>query len=358
MSEREITPGKIAFIGSGETTPVGGLIFEKLAANLPQPLDISVLETPAGFELNSPQVAGRVADYMAKRLQNYAPAVHVVAARKRHTPFSPDDDETIQDVWKSGLIFMGPGSPTYAVRQLTGSKLWHILQARHRFGASLAFASAATIALGRYCLPVYEIYKAGEDIHWRAGLDLFSSWNLSLIFIPHWNNTDGGKELDTSRCFMGVDRFEALVALLPEPCTILGVDEHTAAVFDFNRECIAVLGKGSVHIQYMSERHSYPKGSHIPFSQLGQYRRLAELNAGSEIPPELWQKALSTLEHTTEDDIKLQVPQQILDIVNEREQARREKDWQRSDALRDRIATHGWQIKDTPSGPLVERTEE
>lgn len=50
-------------------------------------------------------------------------------------------------------------------------------------------------------LPVYEIYKAGEDVHVRKGLNFFADFGLSLSFIP-WNNTDGGAELDTSAAIL------------------------------------------------------------------------------------------------------------------------------------------------------------
>jgi hypothetical protein len=30
---------------------------------------------------------------------------------------------------------------------------------------------------------------------------------VTLSFIPHWNNAEGGIDLDTSRCFVGLDRF-------------------------------------------------------------------------------------------------------------------------------------------------------
>jgi hypothetical protein len=46
------------------------------------------------------------------------------------------------------VIFLGPGSPSYAVRQSQDSLAWQYLVARHRLGAGLALASAATIAIG------------------------------------------------------------------------------------------------------------------------------------------------------------------------------------------------------------------
>lgn len=63
------TFGPIALLGSGETSLAGGRIFEILARRLPRPLHAVVLEMPAGFELNSAQVAGRVADFLRVRLQ-------------------------------------------------------------------------------------------------------------------------------------------------------------------------------------------------------------------------------------------------------------------------------------------------
>jgi hypothetical protein len=56
--------GPIALLGSGETSPAGGRVFETIAQRFPQPLRIAILETPAGFELNSEKVAGRVGDFM------------------------------------------------------------------------------------------------------------------------------------------------------------------------------------------------------------------------------------------------------------------------------------------------------
>src|SRR5262245_28849527 len=60
----QINPGLIVLFGSGETSPSGGKIIQALAPRLASPLRARVLETPAGFELNSAQVAGRVADFM------------------------------------------------------------------------------------------------------------------------------------------------------------------------------------------------------------------------------------------------------------------------------------------------------
>ena len=103
--------GQIAFLGSGETSLAGGRIFETLARDLPQPLKIAILETPAGFELNSGQVAGRVAEFLETRLRNYKPQIDVIPARKRGTEFSPDDPEIVKPLLSARHDFHGARQP-------------------------------------------------------------------------------------------------------------------------------------------------------------------------------------------------------------------------------------------------------
>ncbi|MEA2112853.1 MAG: cysteine--tRNA ligase [Patescibacteria group bacterium] len=58
----------------------------------------------------------------------------------------------------------------------------------------------------------------------------------------------------------------------------------------------------------------------------------------------------------TEKSIVLEdLPQEIKDLVQNREKARAEKDWQKSDELRDEIQTKGYLIKDTSEGVQVFR---
>jgi len=150
----EVRSGLVALLGSGETSPSGGLAFEAVVSRLAGPPRVAVLETPAGFKLNSAQVAGRVADFLRQRLQNYKPEVAVVPARKRHTTFSPDDPALARLLLKANLIFLGPGSPTYAVRQLRDSQVWHTLVAQQRLGAAIVRTSG----------------QRGNGCHWHARL--------------------------------------------------------------------------------------------------------------------------------------------------------------------------------------------
>lgn len=48
-----------------------------------------------------------------------------------------------------------------------------------------------------------------------------------------------------------------------------------------------------------------------------------------------------------------QLPQDIQEMMSERESARTEKDYQRADAIRDTLIEHGYSIEDTPDGPRI-----
>lgn len=343
------TFGQIALLGSGEVSVDGGRLFETLCQNLPRPVHIALLETPAGFELNSPQVVWRVGEFLKTRLQNFNPIVEVVPARKRETPFSPDEPNILQPLLRANIIFMGPGSPTYAVRQLTGSLAWDLVKACHRQGTALAFTSAATIAVGEYTLPVYEIYKVGEEVHVGPGLGLFADFGLSLSFIPHWNNTDGGADVDTSRCFVGQERFTQWCDMLPPGHTIIGLDEHTGLIIDFEAGICTVNGVSSVTLMRECEPKIYPTGSVFPVEELGKVHYPDPFEDG--IPGATW----GMVNNARQTQSREEAPIEVLRLAEERQQARLRRDWEAADILRQQIAVLGWTIQDTPEGQKIVR---
>ncbi len=342
--------GQIAFLGSGETSLAGGRIFETLARNINEQLRIALMETPAGFELNSAQVVGRVGEFMKTRLQNYKPVIEIIAARKKDSAFSPDDPEIIKPLLYANMIFMGPGSPTYAIRQLQGTLAWDVIRARHRLGATLMFASAATISIGAHALPVYEIYKVGQDVHAVDGLDLFSDFGLNLSFIPHWNNADGGVDLDTSRCFIGMDRFAEWSALVPDENQIIGLDEHTGLIVDFESGLCEVSGVSSVSLVHAGNPEMFPSGSTFSLNELGEFQIPNPLE--KDIPADVWEMCVNppTLENDQPSD-------EVIALVEQRLLARANKNWAESDQLREQITALGWTVQDSKEGyKLVKNT--
>lgn len=341
--------GRIAFLGSGETSLAGGRVFEALARLQPDPLRIAILETPAGFELNAPLVAGRVADFLKTRLQNYHPVIDLIPARKQGTEFSPDNPEILKPLLQANLIFMGAGSPSYAVRQLSGTLAWERVRARVRLGATLVFSSAAVISVGEWALPVYEIYKVGEEVHVKKGLNLFSDFGMHISFVPHWNNTEGGADLDTSRCFMGVERFNQWHGLLPSNHKIVGLDEHTGVILDCEEGLCSVHGNGSITILAPNGNTIYPSGTTFALRELGSYTLPSALE--KDIRPDVWESINQAASPQPEKP-----SEEVLSLLEQRRKARMEKDYSESDRLRGAILLSGWLVKDTKEGQRLEKS--
>ena len=85
-----------------------------------------------------------------------------------------------------------------------------------RDGGILTMASAAALTLGVLTIPVYEIYKVGDEPGWLPGLDLLgAATGLRAAVVPHYDNAEGGNH-DTRFCYMGERRLRQLEAQLPD----------------------------------------------------------------------------------------------------------------------------------------------
>ncbi|HEU5313546.1 MAG TPA: cysteine--tRNA ligase [Candidatus Udaeobacter sp.] len=62
-----------------------------------------------------------------------------------------------------------------------------------------------------------------------------------------------------------------------------------------------------------------------------------------------WWKRINTV-LDLEAETEIAVPAEVTQLAQERETARRERDWKRSDQLRDRISALGWEVRDTKDG--------
>ena len=55
------------------------------------------------------------------------------------------------------------------------------------------------------------------------------------------------------------------------------------------------------------------------------------------------------------ETVEEEAPAEILALAEERQTARKAKDFARSAQIRDELAAQGWVIEDTPKGPRVKR---
>jgi cyanophycinase-like exopeptidase len=234
----------LVLFGSGEIAPSGVRAHERVLEGIgKKDVSIAVISTPAGFQPNVQVVYEEIAEFFEKHLANYHPRIAIVYANTLEDANNP---ALVQMLATADYIFTGPGSPTYAVQHLKDSLIYKKIVERVEHGASLGLASAAAIAFSRFALPVYEIYKVGAPLYWEDGLNLYEKVLREITIVPHFNNTEGGKKNDTSRAWMGKERFEKLRTLLPHGHEVWGIDEHTAALIDLQTKKVESIGKGSI----------------------------------------------------------------------------------------------------------------
>lgn len=365
-------PGLVAMLGSGETAPAGRRVMGQVLARLAEPRIVAVLDSPAGFQPNHRSVAEKVARFIADSLGEYRPRVRVVETRRERLDTSGIDG-VLRAIEEASCIVAGPGSPTYMLRELRDTAYLDAIRRAHQRGAALCVASAATVALGAFSIPVYEIFKVGEPPGWREGFDLLAPYGLRLALVPHWNNREGGVDVDTSHCYLGAARFAAMRAELPDGVTILGIDEHTGCILDLVEDTGTVAGVGGLRILVAGREYSVPTGATFPLSLLRrpggvESAGVAWTAPASSLPasslPASSLPAVVALADLTEDAQALAaagsgvIPPDVVEMLLAiRSDLRSVKQWAFADRIRDALAAAGITVEDTADGPRWQRSE-
>ncbi len=257
--------GTIVLMGSGELTSTMVGVHRDMLAGLGPDARAVFLDTPAGCQLNADQLSQRALLYFREKVGR---PMSVASYKSAALP-PLESEQALLTLRQADFILVGPGSPTYAVRQWDGGPVPEILGRRIEEGAVFTAASAAALTAGRFTLPVYEIYKVGEDLRWVAGIDILGRFGLRLAVIPHWNNAEGGTH-DTRFCFMGESRFRQLEGRLPPDTGVLGIDEHTACIIDLAREEVRIRGIGAVTLRRGGREATFPAGEVLPLAVLSE----------------------------------------------------------------------------------------
>jgi hypothetical protein len=261
-------PRILAIMGSGETAPTMVTTHRRLTSLLPSPVKAVVLDTPYGFQENAPELAAKAVEYFNTSINVDLVVAGLVRLHDTHIAADPVAIERgLRALADADYIFAGPGSPTYALRQWAGSSVARIMIDKLTHGGIVTFASAAALTLGKATVPVYEVYKVGQDVQALEGLDILSSIGINAALIPHYDNTEGANH-DTRFCYLGEARLQMFESLLDPDTYVLGVDEHTGLIIDIHAATATVVGNSNVTIRLRSESFVYPTGSVIPLSLL------------------------------------------------------------------------------------------
>lgn len=239
------SPGTITLMGSGELTTTMVEVHKALLNRYGDNAKAVFIDTPAGFQLNADHIARKAADYFNKRIQRPLTLASLKSAQVQ-APMALE--QCYQTVQAADYILIGPGSPTYALTQWQQTRIPDLLIRQIEAGGTLVAASAAALTVGRLTLPVYEIYKVGQPVHWAQGLNILQHFGMNWVVVPHWNNAEGGNH-DTRYCFMGAPRLAELEAMLPPDTGLLGLDEHTALIIDLAAETTRISGMGKITLR-------------------------------------------------------------------------------------------------------------
>ena len=408
--EKQTPPsyGTLTLMGSGEMTSsmvnVHRYIIDRIKE---RPVQAVFLDTPAGFQLNADILSAKASEYFDLHFNVRMEPISFKSASHANTLQIADAAFRIE---KADLIFAGPGSPTYAIDNWQGNRIGQAIRSRLYSGGNLVFASAASLTVGHYSIPVYEIYKVGQMPFWAFGLDLLSKKGIDLAVIPHWNNTEGGNH-DTRYCYMGEPRLKVLESMLPDSVVILGIEEHTACIIDLTQEKCMVMGVGQVAIRYQGKERYFPNGTSFDLQELrpektGAKKTTEKTSHETDDPPlltrvdELQREFLTAIREddhvirsaqvlmklaeathlardagsAAEDMISAQdmlaemievlarrlkeitedrqaLTHSLLDmLINIRADLRRDRQWELADKVRDGLAALGVLLEDTPDG--------
>ena len=405
----------LVIMGSGETAPTMVKPHRALFDRVGDAPAVA-LDTPYGFQENADDISERTQRYFADSVGR---KVRVVSWRTRDQDTAPRE-RSLAALRDAGWIFAGPGSPTYALRQWRETQIPQILAERLRRGGVVVFASAAALTLGSHTVPVYEIYKVGADPCWVEGMDLVrTATGMPAVVIPHYDNAEGGHH-DTRFCYLGERRLSAMEAELPDESFIIGIDEHTAVVFDLDASTASVIGNGTMTVRRRGHSTVYATGSVVAFDALSGGGAAADPlghvtgtgQPGDDTHPEGHGTGSSVTLHTETDRVSAdfdaaraerdadgcvavvlamhqliddwsadnsddgeyarsalrhmvvslgdlagstdparEALPRVMDLVIEmRRTAREARDFATADAIRDRVAAAGVEIRDTPDG--------
>ena len=269
---------QIVIMGSGETSPTMVTPHQQIIATLkgnPNPV-LNVLDTPFGFQENADLLTAKITEYFA----NSVGAKVGTVSLKDSSPSGDHLGIAVNSIRNSDWLFAGPGSPSYAL------KVWKNLGITPSFDeilsrGALVFASAGALAVGSFTIPIYEIYRVGQEPYWLDGLNLLERHTgMRASIIPHFDNTEGANH-DTRYCYMGERRLQILEKLLPDDNFIIGIDEHTGVSFDLDLKIAKVFGRGQMTIRHHGQSWVVKNGQTATFEEIVSHANSKILNEPS-----------------------------------------------------------------------------
>ena len=391
--------GRLVIMGSGENAPTMVKFHRALMQDVGAGAKY-MIDTPYGFQVNADDLGAKYQQYFD---ESVGTKIELAQWRRRDASVV-EHERTLSQLQQASWVLAGPGSPSYALNQWSGTAIPAAFADLVRRGGTFVTGSAAAATIGAHAIPVYEIYKVGEDPYWLAGLNLLGDLlGIRAAVVPHFDNREGGRH-DTSCCYIGLHRLEILEAQLHDGAGILGVDEHTAVLIELSSGNVSVQGAGGLTLRQSGKSVFVASGESttveamraalhgtntvdvaVATHQTSHSDLLATFRSAlqSGDSTAALAAALSTEDAVFSSDVAshqelrtmlveladaahsgLQDPRTLLSplvdvALNVRRLARENKDYAMSDLVRDSLAAAGIEVRDTPEGvqwDLTDRT--
>ena len=301
--------GTIAILGSGETSPNLVGVHRELLADINNSSNVYMIDSPFGFQENANQLVEKIIDFYKISLN-----VDMKLATYRK------------------------------IEELHSKSFYKSIK-----------LSAAASTLGEHTLPVYEIYKVGQDPYWEKGLNILDVYGLSCTVVPHFNNAEGGNH-DTSFSYVGENRMKTLLDI--SYTNILGIDEHTALIISGKKETFKVVGLGNVTVLNKEGTHIFEKDSEESLNTLQKLLisdKKSSVKKIDSITTEVNSADKATLKEIANLEIQIEANKKnnerfemlVENLILLRSKLRNEKNYELSDQVRDILESSGLQIEDS-----------
>ncbi len=240
--------GTIALVGAGEFLEGMAEVDRHLISRVPsQPVRVAVVPTAAGLE--NPRAWTDMGVPHFQRLGAEAEPVLVIDRR------TADDPHMAAAIRRSNFVYLSGGQPGYLLECFRDSAVWQAIMDVHAQGGVLAGCSAGAMVLGE----LTRVRRPGAP----PGGPSSSSWTWTrglaflpgLAIAPHFNR-------------MTTERLQGFIDGVPSSQTVLGIDEHTAAVGD-GVEWV-VMGRGRVCVIQDGRHADYTAGETFALDVVGK----------------------------------------------------------------------------------------
>ncbi len=280
-------------------------------------------------------------------------------------------------LWK----FSKPGEPSWPVDIGAGRPGWHIED---------------TAITEKYFGPQYEIHGGGQDLifpHHEAEIAQQESASGLKPFVKYWLHVGflvnkGGKMSKSLSNFLTVE--EALKKYSPEALRFYFLSAHYRSPLNYAEDSIeqAVAGLKNLEeimarLKQIAEKQAFSQDEKL-LATIENYEKEIVKAMDSDFNTQMVFGLLSGLasqiyQSVNESGIgeksyekftqvinffdrvfgiipqEKEIPPEVQKLVKERKKAREEKDFARSDELREQIKSLGYEIEDTNYGPLIKK---